>query len=85
MTSLEDNAEVRKKIKEKGEDEAWARLVYLFYDEDRQCQYYVCPEARLTCSDPDYSFLGNTLDEAVDQLIAKLTDIRINGYINKKL
>ena len=85
MTSLEDNAEVRKRIKEKGEDESFARLVYLFADDDRQCRYYVCSEARMMCSDPDYSFLGNTLDEAVDNLVAKLTDIRTNGYINKGL
>ena len=74
MTNLADDPEARKKIKEKGGNEAWASLMYLFFDDDCQCWRYVFPEHRIMCSDPDYSVLGHTLDEAVESLIKKSTE-----------
>ena len=73
MTNLADDPEARKKIKEKGGNEAWAGLMYLFCDSDQQRQYYIFPERRIMYSDPDYSVLGHSLDEAVESLIKKST------------
>ena len=74
VINLSDNEEVRKKIKEKGGNEAWAGLMYLFCDSDQQRQYYIFHERRIMCSDPDYSVLGYTLDKAVESLIKKSTE-----------
>ena len=85
LTSLEDSEEVRKTIKEKGGEESWARWVYLFVEEDRERRYYVFPEARINCSDPDFSVLGFTLDDAIDTMIERLAeDWYQRLYLNKK-